>query len=204
MRRVERVARAGHVADDELEGDARQELEGRDRVALRLAQHAEQRQRGGRRLERDEGGRHGRGARKQPQRRGRHDAERALGADEQLLQVVARVVLAQGRQLVEHAPVGQHDLEAEHERTHHAVAQDRRAAGIGRDDAAERRAALGAERHRQQAVHGGGRGLQLGEHAARFRREGIVLRRRPRGSFRRRRSESRISLPAGRGVAPPQ
>ena len=66
VRRVERVARARHVADDELEGDARHEFEGRDRVALRLAQHAEERQRGGRRVERDEGGRHGRGPRKQP------------------------------------------------------------------------------------------------------------------------------------------
>ncbi len=105
MRRVERVARAGHVADDELQGDARHKLEGRHRIPLRFAQHAEQPQRGGRGVERDERRRYGGGARKQPERRGCHDAERALGADEELLQVVAGVVLAQRGQLVEHPAV---------------------------------------------------------------------------------------------------
>ena len=104
----------------------------------RLAQPAQQRERGRGRIERGEGGRDGGGARKQPERCRGHDAERAFGADEELLQVVAGVVLAQRRQLVEHAPVRQHDLEAEHERAHHAVAQHRRAAGVRRDDAAER------------------------------------------------------------------
>ena len=176
MRLAERVARTRNMSAGEFERDARHELEGRHRVAERFAQAAEKRERCGRCAEADECGRNRGGSRKQAQRRRRHDAERALGADEELLEVIARVVLAQCRELVQHAPVRQHDLEAEHEGTHHAVAQHGRAAGIGRDDAAQRRAALGAERHRQQPVDGGRRGLQFGEHAARFRGQGVVLR----------------------------
>ena len=142
MRSVESVARAGHVADHELERDAREDLEGRDGVPERLPQPAQQREGRGGRIEGDEGGRDGGGARKETERCRGHDAERALGADEELLQVVAGVVLAQRRQPVEHAPVRQHDLQAEHERAHHAVAQHRRAPGVCRHDAAERRAAL--------------------------------------------------------------
>ena len=41
------------------------------------------------------------------------DAERAFGADEELLQVVARVVLAQAAQRREHAAVGEHGLDAQ-------------------------------------------------------------------------------------------
>ena len=50
--------------------------------------------------------------RKQAQHRGGDDAERALRADEQLLQVVAGVVLAQASQAVPDAPVGQDHLQA--------------------------------------------------------------------------------------------
>jgi hypothetical protein len=49
-------------------------------------------------------------------------AERTLGADEEGLDVVARVVLAQALEAREHAAVGEHDLEAEHQVAHHAVA----------------------------------------------------------------------------------
>ena len=46
--------------------------------------------------------------RKELQHRRGDDAERALGADEQVLEVVAGVVLAQRGETVPHAPVGQH------------------------------------------------------------------------------------------------
>ena len=69
--------------------------------------------------------------REQLQHRRGDDAERALGADEQLLEVVAGVVLAQAAQAVPDAPVGQHDLEAEHELARVAEAQHRGAAGVG-------------------------------------------------------------------------
>ena len=64
-------------------------------------------------------------------------AERALGADEQLGQVVAGVVLAEPAQPVPDAAVGQHDLEAEHQLAGHAVAQHRGAAGVGGEVAAD-------------------------------------------------------------------
>ena len=56
--------------------------------------------------EADEGGRARARVREQFQRRGGDDPERALGADEEVLQVVAGVVLAQLRERVDDAPVG--------------------------------------------------------------------------------------------------
>ena len=62
--------------------------------------------------EADEGGRARARPGEQLQRRGGDDPERALGADEQVLQVVAGVVLAQLGERVDDAPVGEHDLDA--------------------------------------------------------------------------------------------
>ena len=50
---------------------------------------------------------------KELDRRGGDDAEGALGADKELLQIVAGVVLAQPPQPVPDTPVGQYDLEAQ-------------------------------------------------------------------------------------------
>ena len=94
--------------------------------------------------------------RKQLQHRGGDDAERAFGADEQLLQVVAGVVLAQAAQAVPDAAVGQHHLDAEHQLARVAVAQHRGAAGVGREIAADRAAALGGERQRKHHAGVGG------------------------------------------------
>ena len=69
----------------------------RQALAEPLAQVAEQLDGGARAVERDPGGRRGAGLREEPQHRGGDDAERALGAEEKLLQVVAGVVLAQRR-----------------------------------------------------------------------------------------------------------
>ena len=63
------------------------------------------------------------GCGKELQGRGGNHAERSLGADEQGFDVVAGIVLAQALEPGQHASVGQHDLEAEHQIAHHAIAQ---------------------------------------------------------------------------------
>ena len=73
----------------------------------------------------------------QPQGCGGHDAKRALGTDQQLLEIESAIVLLERRERVEHAAVGHHRLQSEHLRTHRAVAQHLCAAGIRRDKAAD-------------------------------------------------------------------
>ena len=68
--------------------------------------------------------------------------EGALCTDEQLLEIVAGVVLAQAPQTVEHTAVGQHHLQAQHEITHRAEPQYCSTAGIGRNRTAQLTAAL--------------------------------------------------------------
>ena len=96
--------------------------------------------------------------RRQFQHRGGDDAERALGADEQLAQAIAGVVLAQPAQAVPDRAVGQHDLQPQHEVAGVAVAHRVVAARVHREDAADLRGAFRADRQRQQAVlfRGGG------------------------------------------------
>ncbi|MNN04716.1 hypothetical protein D3C81_1174460 [compost metagenome] len=77
------------------------------------------------------------GAREQPQRRRRDHAQRAFRADQQLLQVVAGVVLAQRAQAVEHLAVGQHGFDAQYQFARHAIAHHVDAAGIGGQVAAD-------------------------------------------------------------------
>ena len=88
--------------------------------------------------------------------------------------------------------VGQHDLEAEHQLAGHAVAQHRGAAGVGREVAADRAAALGAQRHREEPVDLLGRGLHVGQHDA-----GVD------GDRCRRPGRPRAPGASGRGTAPP-
>jgi hypothetical protein len=77
--------------------------------------------------------------RKQLQHRGGDDAERPLAADKQLAQAIAGIVLVQAAQAVPHLPVGQHDLQPQHEVARIAVAHRVVAAGIGREHAADLR-----------------------------------------------------------------
>ena len=114
-------------------------------------------------------------ARHEPQRGGGHDAEGALGADEELLEVRPGVVLAQGAQPVPEAAVGEHDLEPEHLVAHHAVAQHVDAPGIGGDDAADLAGALGADRERQEEIMLGDRVLDRLQDAARLDDGGIIV-----------------------------
>ncbi len=90
-----------------------------------------------------------------------------------LLEIVAGVVLLELVEHVEHAPVGEHHLEAEHEVARHPVGERAGAARIGREIAADGAAALGAERERKQPV-GVGRGLlRLHQHDARLAGHGV-------------------------------
>ena len=128
----------------------RHQLEARDPIAQRRAQIAEQtharcdvRHGGKRRDARARG-------REELQHGGRHDPQRSLGADEELLQIVAGVVLAQSAQTVPDAAVGKHDFDAQHELARVAEAKHRGAAGVGREIAADRAAPFGCERQRKE------------------------------------------------------
>ena len=59
--------------------------------------------------------------------------------------VVAGVVLAQAREGVHDAPVGEHHFEPQHEFARHAVVDDIEPAGVGGEVAAEHAAAFAAE-----------------------------------------------------------
>ena len=102
----------------------------------------------------------------EPEHGGGNDAERPLGADKELLEVVTGIVLAQSAQPVPDAPVGQHDLQAEDLVARGAVTQHVHPAGVGREIAADLAAALGGERKREQPPRLVGRFLHRGEHAA--------------------------------------
>ena len=101
----------------------RDEFEGRDEPARRSLQPIEQLDGGLRIAHGDERGLIGCGRGIKLQRRRRDHAQRAFGADEKLFQVVARIVLVQGPQQIEHAPVRQHNFEPQHELARRTVAQ---------------------------------------------------------------------------------
>ena len=81
----------------------------------RSLREVEQIERGLRRGHPDKGSLDRARARKELQHRGGDDAERAFRADEQVLQVVAGVVLLQLVETVRDAAVGQHDFQPERE-----------------------------------------------------------------------------------------
>ena len=138
-----------------------------------LLDQVKQRERRLRRGHADERGLDRTGARKQLQHRGGDDAERAFGADENVPQIVAGVVLLQLVEPVQHASVGKHDFKAEHKVARDAVSERAGAAGIGREVAADGATALGAERQRKQAVDLRGGLLRLGQDDAGFAGHGV-------------------------------
>jgi hypothetical protein len=73
------------------------------------------------------------------------DAQRSLGADEQVLQVVAGVVLAQAAQAIPDLAARQHHFEAQRQFARVAVAQHLHAAGVGGQIAADLTASLGRQ-----------------------------------------------------------
>src|SRR5712692_7190261 len=103
-------------------------------------------------------------------------AERSLGTDEKLLQVIAGVVLAQTAQAVPHLPRGQHDLESQHELASIAIAQHRGADRVVGQIAADFAASLGGEAQWKQPAGLFGGLLQVGQHAPGLHRHGVVSR----------------------------
>ena len=85
--------------------------------------------------------------RTQAQQHARNHPQRAFRTDEEVLEVIARVVLDHGAQHGQHRAVGQHHLQAQHLLTHHAVLQHTVAARIGGDIAANLAAAACAQVH---------------------------------------------------------
>ena len=101
------------LLDDEIHRGAVQKLDGRQRltqVAACGGVCGEHRIEGG---EAKEGQVHGGGQGGQREGATGDHAQGSLGANEELAQVVARVVLAQRRKVVEHRAVGQHRLQTE-------------------------------------------------------------------------------------------
>ena len=157
MRRRQRIDGPGHVNQRQIERRARDQLEGGQLIGGGGAGVSEERHH-----ILDPGEPEKRGLdfarfRKELHGRGGDDPERAFAADEELLQIVAGIVLAQAAQPVPDPPVRQHDFEAQGQLARVAVAQYRDAAGIGRQIAADLAAALGAEAEGEQPVRLGGR-----------------------------------------------
>ena len=132
------------------------------------------------------------------QHRGGDDAERAFGADEDVAQVVAGVVLLQLRQQVHDAAVGQHHLEPEHQIARDAVGDRAGAAGIGGEIAADGAAAFRAERQRKQPVDRRRRILRFRQHDAGF--AVIVFDAASTSRILSRRVSDRISSPSKRDL----
>ena len=84
-------------------------------------------------------------------------AQRAFRADKNLLHIIAGIVFGKRPEHLHHLAIGQHHFQARHQRSHHAVAQDMVAAGIGGDGAAAGAGAFGCERERehQSGLRGG-------------------------------------------------
>ena len=92
------------------------------------------------------------GLRKQFQHRGGDDAERAFRSHEQMLEIVAGVVLLQLAEVGQEPAVGQRDFDAEHEIARRAVGNRGSAAGIGGEIAADRRRAFRRKRQGKEPV----------------------------------------------------
>src|SRR5690606_31318470 len=108
------------------------------------------------------------------QRRRRDDAERALGADEQLLQVVTGRVVPQGPPSIPGAAVRQVDLEPQDLVTRGAITKHIDAARVGGKVATNLATAFGREAQRKQAVDLCRRRLYRGQYAACFHHHRII------------------------------
>src|SRR6185312_10104896 len=80
--------------------------------------------------------------RKELERRRGDDPERPFGADQEILEIVAGVVLLEGIEPVVEPAVGQYSLDPEAELSRIAIGQHLHAAGVGAEDAADARRAL--------------------------------------------------------------
>ena len=161
------VLRTLESRDDEVEARAVHELERVEHVAEArsgVAEHGDARGEIGRGDERDVDAR---GEARGEERHLGHHAEGALRADEELLEVVSGVILAQDAEEVEDGAVGEHRLDAEDAAVEGSVAEEAEAAGVGGDVAADLTLALGAEVQGDGHAVGVERGLEvLEDHAS--------------------------------------
>ncbi len=114
--------------------------------------------------------------RKQLEHGGGDDAQRAFGADIQVAQVVAGVVLAQGAQAVPYLALGCDDFEPQAQLARIAVAQHLHATGIGGQVAADGARTLGGQAQREQAPGIARSVLHLLQRGAGFHHQGVVQR----------------------------
>ena len=116
-------------------------------------------------------------ARIQLQHGGGDDAQRAFGADEQVLQVVAGIVLAQAAQAVPDTSVRQHHFQPQHQIARIAVAQHAVAAGVGGQVAADLAIVQGCRQlEREQAVMLLCHRTHVGQDATRLDGHGVIYR----------------------------
>ncbi|KAG1200099.1 hypothetical protein G6F35_012438 [Rhizopus arrhizus] len=165
---IERLLHPFRMRQHQVQAIARKVFERLQPRAALFKQDLEQLQRLRGRLH---GGEHHRthiGAREQAQRHRRDHAQRAFGADQQLLQVVAGVVFAQRAQAVEDLARGQHGLQAQHQFARHAVAHHVHAAGVGGDVAADLAGVFRRQAQRQQAPGVLRRAAQVAQDGAGF------------------------------------
>ena len=163
------------MAGQQLQAQPGDQLKGGQPVAKARLQRVQQRQRVGGVAYLNQGGGGGLGGGEQLEGGGGDDAQRAFGANQQLFEVVAGVVLAQARQAIQHAAVGQHRFQAQGQLAHRPIAQHRHAAGIGGQIAADLAAAFRGQRQRKQPAHAGGGVLHLRQRAAGFGGQGVVV-----------------------------
>ncbi len=145
----ERRARARNMLEHQIERELGDELETFDRAARAAFHRAQQLERDGGRFDAEPAGRAVGSRRHQPQRRGGNDAQRPLRPDQQMIEVVAAIVLLERREPVVARSVGQYRLDPRDQRPHRPEPQHLRAPGIGRDQPADRRTPARAERQRK-------------------------------------------------------
>ena len=167
------IADVDAVTHRKIHRDVGEQFEAGEAAGGLVLRNRQQLERVGRRLQADIGGFHRVRFWEQPQRRRGDDAERAFGADEQVAQIVAGIVLLQLRQRVQHAPVGEHHFQPERHLARHAIGQRRGTAGIGGEVAADGAASFGAERQRKQAVDVAGALLRDLQHHAGLAGHGV-------------------------------
>src|SRR5882672_7674201 len=141
----ERRARIREMLQHQRKAEVGEQLEAGEPLAARIKRTFQQIERAIRTLQGGDRGGAGPGKGKELQdRRGDHP-ERAFRADEELLEIVAGVVLAQAAQAIPYLARGKHDLQAQDELARVAIAQHPRAPRVGRQVAADFAAALGSE-----------------------------------------------------------
>eukprot|EP01036_Dinobryon_divergens_P049566 gene49567-66398_t len=114
MWRRQGISRPGDVAQSELDAQATYQLKGLDGPAGFILGAGQQLQRRLGRADADHRDGPRLHEREQLQRRRRHDAQRALSADQELLEIIAGVVFAQSLEAVPDLAVGQDRLQPQH------------------------------------------------------------------------------------------